>query len=148
MVNHLEDDGSLSGSGFTSWITEHRGASHRRDLKVEGCWELTAHRPEALFSRSFCFPYAGCIPSSPDETKTAGMMKVLELAEGKEEEKSRERTLGLQVSPFPARCPLNREHRLCWSPSSGGTPAREMRTGPQVPQLAAGTCPNHQEAEV
>lgn len=145
MVNHLEDDGSLSGSGFTSWITEHRGASHRRDLKVEGCWELTAHRPEALFSRSFCFPYAGCIPSSPMRPKLLEWWRFWSWLKARRGKVHGERTLGPGL-PFPRTMSFEqRAHRLCWSPTLEELQPGEMRQDPRCLSWLPGTCPNHQE---
>lgn len=134
MVNHLEDYGSLSGSGFTSWITEHRGASHRRDLKVEG-------GQRSYFQDLFASHMLGASPPHwwdqncwNDEGSGVDWRQ--------EEEKSTGKERWARVSPFPARCPLNRlhtgsaDHRL-WRNSSLGrwdrTPgASAGRRGPAL----------------
>lgn len=147
MVNHPEDDGSLSGSGFTPVDHRASGASHTRDLKVEGCWELTAHRPEALFSRSFAL-YAGCIPSSPMRPKLLEWWRFWSYWR-QEEEKSTGKNAGPGASLSP--------HDVLWTESTQALADHRLlrnsspgdETGPQVPQLATWDPPNHQgEAEV
>ena len=111
-------------------------ASHRQDLKAEGCWEAerywvpegcweaegywvpegcweaegywvpeccwepTAHRPEELLIFKVVLP-ATCWVCSllTDETKTAGMMKVLELTGGKKRKGTQGKNAGPRAPP-------------------------------------------------
>lgn len=80
-------------------------------------------------------------PLLTDETKTAGMMKVLELAEGKKRKGPQGKKAGPGSPPSL--------HDVLWTDStqallitdSGGTPAWGAEPEPQVPELAAGDPP-------
>ena len=99
-------------------------ASHRQDLKAEGCWEAerywvpegcweaegywvpeccwepTAHRPEELLIFKIVSPPTCWVRSLlTDETKTAGMMKVLELTGGKKREGPQGKNAGPRAPP-------------------------------------------------
>ena len=133
------------------------GASHRQDLKaegcweaegcwvLEGCWELTAHRPEELFLRSFCLPRAGRIPSSRMRLKLLEWWRFWNWLKARRGKVHRERRLGLSL-PLPCMVSSGqRAHRLCWSPTLEELQPGELSQNPRCLSWLLGTRPNHQE---